>query len=212
MQVDPRAEWAQIYRETWRIQREYFYDAKMHGADWQAVYEKYRPLLAYVGHRADLGYLIAMVGGELTVGHSYLTGRGDVPGEEPVSVGLLGADFAVENGRYRISHIYTGENWNPDLRAPLSAPGIQVAEGDYLLEVNGRPLTPPTNLYSLFEGTAGTADDDPGQQDALAGRIAARDRGSGGQRRLATNAGVDRGEPPAGGQALRRTFGVCVVA
>src|SRR4029453_282447 len=154
-QVDPRAEWAQIYRETWRIQREYFYAANMHGADWQAIYEKYRPLLAYVGHRADLGYLIATVGGELTVGHSYLTGSGDEPGEETVSVGLLGADFAVENGRYRISHIYTGENWNPELRAPLSAPGIQVAEGDYLLEVNGRPLASPTNLYSLFEGTAG---------------------------------------------------------
>jgi tricorn protease len=154
MQVDPRAEWAQIYRETWRIQREYFYDAKMHGADWQAIYEKYKPLLAYVGHRADLGYLIAMIGGELTVGHSYLLGTGDVPTEDPVSVGLLGADFSVENGKYRIKHIYTGENWNPDLRAPLSAPGIQVAEGDYLLEVNGRPLAPPTNPYSLFEGTA----------------------------------------------------------
>ena len=155
MKVDPRAEWEQIYRETWRIQREYFYDPKFHGNDWQAIYEKYRPLLAHVGHRADLGYLIAMVGGELTVGHSYLTGAGDVPSEDPVSVGLLGADFAIENGRYRIKRIYTGENWNPDLRAPLSAPGIQVAEGDYLLEVNGRPLAPPTNPYSLFEGTAG---------------------------------------------------------
>jgi tricorn protease len=154
-QVDPRAEWAQIYRETWRIQREYFYDAKMHGADWQAIYEKYLPLFAHVGHRADLAYLIATVGGELAVGHSYLLGRGDEPGEDPVSVGLLGADFAVENGRYRITHIYTGENWNPELRAPLSAPGIQVAEGDYLVEVNGRPLAPPTNLYSLFEGMAG---------------------------------------------------------
>jgi tricorn protease len=155
MRVDPRAEWAQIYRETWRFQREYFYDARMHGADWQAVYDKYKPLLSYVGHRADLGYLIAMVGGELTVGHSYLTGPGDEPGDERVSVGLLGADFTVENGRYRISRIYTGENWNPDLRAPLSAPGIKVAEGDYLLEVNGRPLVPPANPYSLFEGTAG---------------------------------------------------------
>ena len=155
MRLDPRAEWKQIYRETWRIQREYFYDPKMHGADWQAIYEKYRPLLAYVGHRADLGYVIAMVGGELTVGHSYLTGAGDVPGEDPVSVGLLGADFAVENGHYRIKRIYTGENWNPDLRAPLSAPGIQVAEGDYLLEVNGQSLLPPTNPYGLFEGTAG---------------------------------------------------------
>jgi tricorn protease len=153
--VDPRAEWAQIFRETWRIEREFFYDSKMHGTDWQAVYEKYRPLLAYVQHRSDLAYLIATVGGELTVGHSYLTGNGDVPGDEPVSVGLLGADFAVENGRYRIRHIYTGENWNPELQAPLSAPGISVAEGDYLLEVNGRPLAPPTNLYSAFEGTAG---------------------------------------------------------
>jgi tricorn protease len=155
MRLDPRAEWQQVYRETWRIQREYFYDPKMHGNDWQAIYEKYRPLLAYVGHRADLGYLIAMVGGELTVGHSYLIGNGDVPGEDPVAVGLLGADLAVENGYYRIKRIYTGENWNPDLRAPLSAPGIQVAEGDYLLEVNGRPLAPPTNPYRLFEGTAG---------------------------------------------------------
>jgi tricorn protease len=152
--VDPRAEWSQIYRETWRLQRDFFYDAKMHGADWQAVYEKYKPLLASVGHRADLGYVIAMMGGELTVGHSYLIGAGDVPSEDPVAVGLLGADFSIENGRYRIKRIYTGENWNPDLRAPLSAPGIQVAEGDYVLEVNGRPLAPPTNVYSLFEGTA----------------------------------------------------------
>jgi tricorn protease len=152
MKVDYQAEWAQIFRETWRIQREFFYDPKMHGADWRAVYEKYLPLLPYVGHRSDLGYLIAMVGGELVVGHSYLTGAGDEPSEEPIPVGLLGADFAVENGRYRIRRIYTGENWNPELRAPLSAPGIQVAEGDYLLEVNGRPLVPPTNLYSLFEG------------------------------------------------------------
>jgi tricorn protease len=152
--VDPRAEWAQIYRETWRIQRDYFYDAKMHGADWQGIYDKYKPLLAFVGHRADLGYLIATMGGELTVGHSYLTAPGDVPSEDPVSVGLLGADFEIANGRYRIKRIYTGENWNPDLRAPLSAPGIQVGEGDYLLEVNGRPLAPPTNIYSLFEGTA----------------------------------------------------------
>jgi tricorn protease len=155
MRVDPRAEWEQIYRENWRIQREYFYDPKFHGNDWQAIYEKYRALLPYVGHRADLNYLVAMVGGELTVGHSYLQGSGDLPAEDPVSVGMLGADFAIENGHYRIKHIYTGENWNPDLRAPLSGPGVQVSEGDYLLEVNGRALAPPTNLYSMFEGTAG---------------------------------------------------------
>ncbi len=155
MMVDPRAEWAEIFRETWRFEREYFYDAKMHGANWGAVYEKYHPLLASVGHRADLDYLIAMVGSELTVGHSYLAGAGDTPGEDaPEHGGLLGADYTIENGKYRISHIYTGENWNPELRAPLSAPGIDVAEGDYLLEVNGRPLTASVNVYSLFEGTA----------------------------------------------------------
>lgn len=155
MRVDPRAEWADIYRETWRIQRDYFYDPKMHGADWNAIYEKYLPLANAVAHRADLGYVIAMTGGELVVGHSYLTGSGDLPDEDTTNVGLLGADLKVENGRYRFSRILTGENWNPELRAPLSAPGVKVSQGDYLLEVNGRQLVPPVSPYSVFEGTAG---------------------------------------------------------
>jgi tricorn protease len=153
--IDPRVEWAQIFRETWRIQREFFYDATMHGADWPTLYEKYRALLPFVAHRADLGYLIASLAGELAVGHSYLLGTGDLPGGDPISVGMLGADYAIENGRYRIKKIYGGENWNPELQAPLSGPGIQVAEGDYLLEVNGRPVAPPTSVYQPFEGTAG---------------------------------------------------------
>jgi tricorn protease len=153
--IDPRAEWAQIFREAWRIQREYFYDAAMHGADWQAVYDKYRPLVPFVAHRADLSYLMAMVGGELMVGHSYIVGPGDQPDSDPVSVGMLGADYAIENGRYRIRRIYTGENWNPELQAPLSAPGVQINEGDYLLEVNGKALAPPASIYQLFQGTAG---------------------------------------------------------
>ena len=153
--IDPKAEWADIFRETWRIEREFFYDAKMQGADWNAIYEKYKPELPFVEHRDDLGYLIAQVGGELTVGHSYLSGAGDEPTTEPVSIGLLGADISVENGHYRIKKIYTGENWNPDLQAPLAAPGIQVAEGEYILDVDGRPLAPPTNFYSAFQGLAG---------------------------------------------------------
>lgn len=154
MKVDPRAEWANIFRETWRIQREYFYDSKMQGADWNAIYNKYLPLLQHVGHRADLAYLIAQIGGELTVGHSYLSGLGDVPGEDPVSVGMLGADIEIESGHYRIKRIYNGENWNPELRAPLSAPGIKVKEGDFILEVNGQPLNSTADFYSLFENTA----------------------------------------------------------
>jgi tricorn protease len=153
--VDPAVEWAEIFRESWRIQRDFFYDAKMHGADWQGVLKEYSALLPYVRHREDLGYLIAQTGGEAIVGHSYLAGAGDVPASTPVSVGLLGADYIVENGHYRIHRIYTGENWNPDLRAPLSAPGVQVATGDYLLEVNGQPLATTTNVYEPFQGTAG---------------------------------------------------------
>ncbi len=116
---------------------------------------KYSPLVASVNSRTDLGYLIAQTGGELIVGHSYLSGSGDLPADTPQNTGLLGADFSIENGHYRIHHILTGENWNPELRAPLSAPGIHVGEGDYLLEVNGHPVAPPMNVYEPFEGTAG---------------------------------------------------------
>ena len=153
--VDPVAEWKEIFDESWRYQRDFFYDQKMHGADWNAVRAKYAALLPYVRHRADLGYLIAQTGGELVVGHSYLTGPGDEPGAAPVSVGLLGADYAVENGHYRITHIYSGESWNPELRAPLASPGVHVAVGDYVLEVNGHPVASPTSIYEWFEGTAG---------------------------------------------------------
>ncbi len=154
MKVEPREEWANIFHEAWRIQREFFYDPKMQGADWNAVYKKYLPLLKYVGHRGDLGYLMAQVGGELTVGHSYLSGGGDVPSEDPVSVGMLGADIGVDNGKFRIDHIYSGENWNPELRAPLSAPGINVSDGDYILEVNGKPIDATANFFSFFQNTA----------------------------------------------------------
>jgi tricorn protease len=152
--VDPIAEWKEIFEESWRTQRDFFYDQKMHGADWNAVHAKYAALLPYVRHRADLGYIIAQTGGELVVGHSYLSGSGDEPSETPVSVGLLGADYAVENGRYRIKRIYTGESWNPELRAPLATPGVKVSVGDYVLEVNGHPVASPTSVYQWFEGTA----------------------------------------------------------
>jgi tricorn protease len=153
--IDPKAEWAEIFRESWRLQREFFYDAKMHGNDWNEIYEKYSVLVPYVEHRADLSYLMASVGGELTVGHSYIAGEGDVPDTGTANVGLLGADLVVDHGRYRIKRIYTAGSWNPQLQAPLSVPGLGVSEGDYILAVNGRDLAAPTNLYSAFVGTAG---------------------------------------------------------
>src|SRR5439155_24405691 len=154
MQVDPREEWRQMFREGWRFERDFFYARNLHGADWDGVWKMYSPLVDYVGHRSDLTYLLDLVGGELSVGHSFSY---DPPlrDNQILKVGLLGVDFAATNGRYRIARIYTGESWNPDLRAPLAAPGINVREGDYLLAVNGQELKVPTSPYSLLEGTTG---------------------------------------------------------
>jgi tricorn protease len=154
MHVDPAAEWQQMFREAWRYQRDYLYVPNLHGANWAEVYQKYQPMVAHVGHRADLTYLLDILGGEVSVGHSFTFG-GDTPDVDRVSVGMLGADITVDQGHYRIDRILTGENWNPDLRAPLSAPGVDVNDGDYLLEVDGIALAPPVNLYAYFEGTAG---------------------------------------------------------
>jgi tricorn protease len=152
--VEPGQEWAQMFAEAWRYQRDYFYAPNLHGADWDAVREMYEPWVEHVRHRSDFSYLIDVLGGETSVGHSFV-GGGDFPDVDRVSVGLLGADFAEENGRYRITRIYTAESWNPDLSAPLAAPGVDVSVGDYLISVNGQPLTTATNLYRPFEGTAG---------------------------------------------------------
>ncbi len=151
--VDPRAEWRQMFNEGWRFQRDFLYVDNLHGADYHATKAMYRPLLDHVAHRADLNYLLDMLGAEVAVGHSYVRG-GDMPPVPEANVGLLGADFEVVNGRYRIKKIYTGESWNPELRAPLSGPGIDVAEGEYLLAINGVELVPPDNPYRLLEGTA----------------------------------------------------------
>lgn len=152
--VDPRAEWNQMYHEVWRIQRDFFYDPHFHGLDLAATERKYAPYLKGVGGRADLNHLFQEMLGEITVGHMFV-GGGDIPRAPSVSGGLLGADYSVENGRYRFERIYNGENWNPDLRAPLTQPGVDVKVGEYLLEVNGQELRPPDSVYRFFEDTAG---------------------------------------------------------
>jgi tricorn protease len=151
--VDPPAEWRQILREAWRYQRDYFYVENVHGLDLEWAWDAYAPWLEHVRHRADLTYVLDILGGETAIGHSF-TGGGDEPDVDTVPVGLLGADFTVEDGRYRIARIYRGENWNPGLRAPLSGPGIDAREGDYLLAVDGVALTADVNPYSLFDRTA----------------------------------------------------------
>ncbi len=136
------------------MQRDFFYDPTLHGLDLKAAMERYRPYLEDLGHRNDLNYLFNEMLGELTVGHLYI-GGGDAPEIESVPGGLLGADYVIDNGRYRFQRIYSGENWNPDLVAPLTQPGVNVAAGEYLLAVGGRELRASDNLYSFFEGTAG---------------------------------------------------------
>jgi tricorn protease len=152
--VDPRAEWNQMYHEVWRIQRDFLYDPHWHGLDLAAAEKKYAPYLKGVGGRGDLNHLFTEMLGEITIGHMFI-GGGDFPKAPKVNGGLLGADYKIENGRYRFSRIYNGENWNPDLRAPLTQPGVDVKTGDYLLEVNGVEVKPTTEVYRYFENTAG---------------------------------------------------------
>jgi tricorn protease len=153
IKVDPRQEWKQMFREAWRFQRDFLYVPNVHGADWNKVYKMYAPLVDHVAHRSDLTYLLDMLGGEVSIGHSF-TGGGDNPPINPVKIGMLGADIEVKNGFYALKKIYNGENWNPDLRAPLSAPGIDVSEGDLILAVDGMPLNSSMNFYSAFENKA----------------------------------------------------------
>jgi tricorn protease len=156
--VDPRAEWKQIFDEAWWMEKEFFYDPALHGLDWQGVYNRYLPQLAHVQRREDLNDLLVQMIGELQVGHNR-TGGGDVFQEPAVAVGLLGADFTVEQGRYRIARLYPGDRLSPSLRSPLTVPGLAVKEGDFILAINGHELdgktNPIVNLYALLENTVG---------------------------------------------------------
>jgi tricorn protease len=153
MYLDPKQEYAQIFNEGWRLQRDYLYVTNLHGSDWPRMKKMYGELLPHVRHRADLNYLLDNMGAEIAVGHSYVRG-GDMPDVPPSNGGLLGADFAVERGRYKITRIYDGESWNPDLRAPLASPGVNVNVGDFIVAINGVELVAPDNLYRLLDGTA----------------------------------------------------------
>jgi tricorn protease len=154
MLVDPRQEWRQIFDETWRMEQQYFYDPNMHGLPWAAVRARYEPLLQFVQRREDLNELLVEMIGEMQVGHNR-TGGGDLYAGAGVGVGLLGADFRVDNNLYRVEKIYHGDRWNPFLVAPLATAGVDVAEGDAILAINGHALDGSVNIFSLLEGTAG---------------------------------------------------------
>ena len=149
-------EYAQIFDEVWRRFRDHFYVRNMHGYDWVALRDRYRPLLEHVAHRADLNYLIGEMIAELNVGHAYIAG-GDVASTERSSDALLGAKFELDEqaGLYRIDAIYAGQNQEDKYRSPLTEPGIHARPGDYVLAINGRALSAGINPYSLLKGQAG---------------------------------------------------------
>jgi tricorn protease len=155
VRVEPRAEWEQMFHEAWRINRDWFYDPGMHGADWPAMREKYAVFLPHLATRQDLNRVIRWMCSELAVGHHFVTGGDTGENGEPVPGGLLGADLEVHDGRYRFTRVLGGLNWNPELRAPLTEPGVDVRAGEYLLAVDGRDLVAPDNPYAPFEHTAG---------------------------------------------------------
>ena len=151
--LDPCAEWQQMYRETWHIERDFFYDPHLHGLDLEKIEAKYKPYVAGLASRDEFTYLSNEMLGQIEVGHMFVRGPRDPKGGP--KPGLLGADYIVENNRYKFSKIYNGQNWTPSLTAPLTVPGINVVEGEYLLAVNGRELHATDNLNSFFDGTAG---------------------------------------------------------
>ena len=155
VKTEPKEEWKNIFNEAWRVNRDYFYDPNMHGVNWAAMKKKYEALLPDVASTNDLYRVMQWMFSELSVGHHRFSAIGDrrtnpdiIPG------GLLGADYEVNNNRYRIKKIYGGLNWSPDLRSPLTEPGVNVQVGDYILAVNGNEITADKNFYSFFENTA----------------------------------------------------------
>jgi len=151
--LDPRAEWRQMYRETWHLQRDFLYDPHFHGLDLARIQAKYQPYLDGLASRNEFTYLCDEMLGEIQVGHMFVRGpRGPQDAPKP---GLLGADYTVDHDRYKFAKIYNGQNWTPSLTAPLTLPGINIVEGDYLLSVNGRELHATDNIDSFFDGLAG---------------------------------------------------------
>ncbi len=154
MKLDRQQEWHQMFEEAWRYEEDYFYDPNMHGRDWDVVHERYAPLVPHIKHRYDLTYVLDQMNGELSVGHSFVFG-GDYPETDSEAVGMLGADLSADEGRWKITKIYTTETWNPNLSSPLDRPGMNVEEGYYLVGVNGKELHAGNDPYKFMDGTLG---------------------------------------------------------
>jgi tricorn protease len=155
MWLDPIAEWEQMYYEAWRMERDFYYEPNMHGVDWEGMKKKYEKLLPYVSCRSDIRYLIGELLGELNTSHTYVFGGDYRRTADWVNVGMLGVDWTTDKGRYRIGKIYKVADWTRDIVPPLTKPGINVKEGDYIIRVNGEEVTTERNIYSYFQDLAG---------------------------------------------------------
>lgn len=155
MKIDPHKEWNQIYTDGWRIFRDYFYVENLHGVDWTGLKQRYGELLPYVGSRFDLDYILNEIVSESNTGHAYVD-WGDIKRVKRINTGLLGAELEADQaaGRYKITRIYKGENWNPSRRSPLTEQGVKVKEGDYLISINGHEVTVNDNPYLFLENLA----------------------------------------------------------
>ena len=156
MLIDHQAEWKQIYDESWRVTRDNFYVANMHGVNWNKIHDKYAVMLPYVKHRHDLTYLIGEMIGELNIGHAYIT-SGESPEIPRIPTGMLGGKFSkdAKTGAFRIEHIYKGASWDKSLVSPLDGPGINAKVGDYITKVNGTPASELVDIYQALVGKVG---------------------------------------------------------
>ncbi len=154
VKIDPKDEWRSIFHEVWRNEPMLFYAANLHGIDAEVMRKRYLPFVENVASRDDLNYLITDMVGEIVIGHMWARG-GDIPGVDGVPGGLLGADYAFENGKYRLTRVYDGERWNPGLNAPLAQPGVNAKVGEYILAIDGKELKDSNDIYETLEGKAG---------------------------------------------------------
>lgn len=153
-EVSPREEWKQVYMDTWRLFRDYFYEPTMHNVDWPGMRDRYMTMLDDCVNREDVAYVQAELVSELNIGHAYITSPGDVEDQPNVSVGMLGCDYELANGAYKFGRIYTGAAWDTDARGPLSQPGVDVKTGEYLLAVDGQPVDVRMDPWAAFVDTA----------------------------------------------------------
>ena len=155
VELNKKKEWAQIYEESWRQMREFFFAPNMHGVDWEAIKKKYLPLVKHVNHRVDLTYIIGEMIGELNVGHTYV-GGGDWKKAKRIKTGLLGAKIEQDkSGYFQIKEIQRGQNWDKSLRSPLTEIGVDVNEGDYILAVDGKSTKKMKNLFAALVNSVG---------------------------------------------------------